>query len=47
MKRASASEIKQKACALGMKTLNQSGWEKVKLGLTTAQEIIRVTQEEE
>lgn len=44
--RATAGRIKEKAVALGMKTLRQSGWEKVKKGITTIQEVIRVTQEE-
>ncbi len=47
MERASAAKIKQKAVECGMKTLYQAGLEKVKKGLTTPQEVIRVTQEEE
>ena len=47
MERASAAKIKQKAVECGMKTLYQAGWEKVKSGVTTPQEVIRVTQEEE
>lgn len=43
--RATASEIKAKAVASGMKTLRQSGLEKVKQGVTTLQEVIRVTQD--
>ena len=43
--RATAGEIKAKAIASGMKTLRQSGWEKVKQGVTTLQEVIRVTQD--
>lgn len=46
MKRATAGEIKEQAIKQGMKTLRQSGWEKVKKGVTTVQEVIRVTQEE-
>jgi len=46
MQRATASRIKEKAVQCGMKTLRQSGWEKVKKGLTSLQEVIRVTQEE-
>jgi type II secretory ATPase GspE/PulE/Tfp pilus assembly ATPase PilB-like protein len=41
-----ASQIKQKAIQTGMRTLRQDGWEKVKKGLTTPAEVIRVTQEE-
>ncbi len=43
--RASASEIKKEACLNGMKTLRQSGWDKVRQGLTTPEEVLRVTQE--
>jgi len=38
--------IKQKAVAMGMKTLRLSGWEKVISGITTPEEIIRVTQQD-
>ena len=41
-----ANQIKQKAIQNGMRTLRQDGWEKVKRGLTTPSEVIRVTQEE-
>lgn len=44
MKKASADEIKREACHAGMRTLRQSGWDKVIQGLTTVDEIIRVTQ---
>lgn len=47
MDRATAGKIKEAAVAGGMKTLAQSGWEKVKQGVTTPQEVIRVTKEEE
>lgn len=47
MQRATANQIKDKAMSEGMRTLRQSGWEKVKAGLTTPQEVIRVTQEED
>ena len=39
-------QIKQKAVSLGMKTLKQSGWDKIKSGQTTVAEVLRVTQEE-
>ncbi len=45
MERAAASQIREKAMEHGMKTLRQAGWEKVQKGLTTPQEVIRVTQE--
>ncbi len=38
--------IKQKAVARGMKTLRLSGWEKVVKGITTPEEVIRVTQQD-
>ncbi len=38
--------IRQKAMAQGMKTLRFSGWEKVIKGITTPEEVIRVTQED-
>lgn len=46
MERCAASRIKKKAVERGMKTLRQAGWEKVLKGLTSPQEVIRVTQEE-
>ncbi|MFC1632042.1 GspE/PulE family protein [Candidatus Omnitrophota bacterium] len=46
LNRASASEIRKQAIASGMHTLRQDGWGKVKSGLTTPAEVIRVTQEE-
>ena len=44
---ATASSIKQAALANGMKTLRQDGWEKVLSGITTVDEILRVTEEVE
>jgi type IV pilus assembly protein PilB len=46
MKRATANEIKEKAIALGMRTLREDGIEKVKNGITTIDEVLRVTQAE-
>lgn len=43
---APTSEIKQKALQNGMRTLRQDGWEKVSHGITTPEEVMRVTQEE-
>jgi type IV pilus assembly protein PilB len=40
---ASATEIKKKAIALGMQTLRMSGLEQVRAGVTTIEEIVRVT----
>ena len=36
--------IAQKAIEFGMKTLRDDGWEKVRAGITTVDEVIRVTQ---
>lgn len=46
LKRTTANEIKTKAIECGMRTLSQSGWEKVKQGLVSPQELLRVTQEQ-
>jgi len=43
--RASSDEIKRQAQAEGMKTLRESGVEKLKAGMTTVDELLRVTQE--
>ena len=40
----SSDIIKNKAVELGMRTLKQDGWEKVLAGLTTPEEVLRVTQ---
>ena len=45
LKRASAEEINQKAKAEGMITMSQDGFLKAKQGITSIEEIIRVTQE--
>ncbi len=47
LQRAAASTISAKAIELGMKTLRQDGWEKARQGITTIEEILRVTQSEE
>jgi type II secretion system protein E len=47
IERASSGAIKQMAISQGMKTLRDDGWDKVKLGMTTVEEIARVTQEDE
>ncbi|MBS1113276.1 MAG: putative ral secretion pathway protein (Type traffic warden ATPase) [Nitrospirae bacterium] len=46
MARATVKEIKDKAIALGMRTLREDGIEKVKRGVTTIDEVLRVTQVE-
>lgn len=47
MNRAPASTIALKAREQGMRTLREDGWRKVKLGVTTLEEVLRVTQSEE
>ena len=47
LKRSSSDQIKKKAISLGMRTLRQDGWAKVKSGITSPSEVIRVSQEEE
>jgi len=42
--KASASQIKQKAIKMGLKTLLREGWEKIREGLTTPEEVMRVTE---
>ncbi len=43
LQRASALQLRQAADRLGMKTLGQDGWDKVAEGVTTADEVRRVT----
>ena len=43
--KASANEIKKKALAEGMRTLRDDGLDKVKRGVTSIEEITRVTEE--
>jgi type II secretory ATPase GspE/PulE/Tfp pilus assembly ATPase PilB-like protein len=47
MQRSPASTISHKALDNGMRTLRVDGWRKVKAGLTTIEEVLRVTQTEE
>jgi type II secretory ATPase GspE/PulE/Tfp pilus assembly ATPase PilB-like protein len=47
LSRAAASTIAQKAIETGMRTLRVDGWNKVRDGKTTIQEVLRVTQTEE
>ena len=46
LKRVSSEEIKKRAVSLGMRTLRQDGWAKVIAGITTPQEVLRVTHKE-
>jgi type II secretion system protein E len=47
LNRAASSTIAQKAMEQGMRTLRLDGWNKVKAGITTIEEVLRVTQIEE
>ncbi|MBW1952536.1 MAG: hypothetical protein JRI66_05550 [Deltaproteobacteria bacterium] len=45
LRQADAATIYQVAKQQGMQTLSSDGWTKVAAGLTTSQEVLRVTQE--
>jgi len=45
IRRVSADQIKEKAVSMGMRTLRDDGWTKIKMGLTTPSEVLRVTEE--
>ena len=47
LNRSAASTMAQKAIEQGMRTLRTDGWNKVKAGQTTIEEVMRVTQTEE
>ncbi len=47
LNRSPASTIAQRAIEFGMRTLRTDGWNKVKAGSTTIEEVLRVTQIEE
>jgi type II secretion system protein E len=47
MNRSSSTAIAQRAMEAGMRTLRTDGWNKVKAGETTIEEVLRVTQMEE
>src|SRR2546428_12086463 len=47
LNRSAASTIEQRAMEQGMRTLRYDGWNKVRAGLTTIEEVLRVTQTEE
>ncbi len=46
LEKVSADRIRQKAISQGMQVLRECGWQKIKQGLTTVEEVLRVTQEE-
>jgi general secretion pathway protein E len=47
LQRAAASTIAQRSIEGGMRTLRIDGWNKVRNGITTIEEVLRVTQIEE
>ena len=47
LKEASTNEIRRLVVRLGMKGLREDGWRKVAAGMTTVDEVLRLTQEEE
>ena len=46
LERASADIIRDAGTKQGMRTLRDDGWKKVREGITTVAEVVRVTQEE-
>ena len=46
LKRSSADVLKEFAVGNGMRTLRDDGWRKVRAGITTVSEVMRVTQDE-
>lgn len=46
LQHASTSELRKLAVKLGMKSLREDGWQKVVAGLTTVDEVLRLTQED-
>ena len=47
VKRAASNEVKQKAVMNGMTTLRDDGWAKVIAGITTVEEVLRATEEDD
>jgi type II secretory ATPase GspE/PulE/Tfp pilus assembly ATPase PilB-like protein len=45
--RSSSNEIKQQSIGQGMTTLRDDGWNKVLLGVTTVEEVLQATEENE
>ena len=46
LKKPESSAIKSKAMDMGMRTLREDGLKKIMAGITTIEEVIRVTQED-
>jgi len=47
MERAPSTAIRNLACKHGMKTLREDGWQKVLRGVTTIEEVLRVTRQDD
>jgi type II secretory ATPase GspE/PulE/Tfp pilus assembly ATPase PilB-like protein len=47
LQRTSSTTLKQAAITNGMRTLRDDGWAKVRNGVTSVDEVARVTQEDE
>ncbi len=45
VERRTSTDVKRQACELGMRTLRESGWNRVCQGATTLEEVLRVTAE--
>ena len=45
--RQATSKIKQEALSCGIRTLRDDGWDKVLQGLTTVEEVLRASEEDE
>ncbi len=46
LQKASAEAIRQQAVELGMRTMREDGWDKVNSGVTSLDEVLRLTQDE-
>ena len=46
LQKASSDTIRKTVIELGMRTMREDGWDVVKHGLTTLDEVLRVTQDE-
>ncbi len=47
MDRAPATTLRNVACERGMQTLRADGWKKVLRGVTTLEEVLRVTRQDD
>lgn len=46
LEKESSSRLKKQVMSQGMKSLRDSGWEKVKAGITTPEEVLRITKDD-